>query len=136
MAKEVLEGPISATLARVIDGDTVEVVAHIWLGQEIRVAVRLHGIDAPERRARCEAEQVLATAATAFLQKLEGSQIVLTQITRGKFAGRVLADVHHVDLGDLGDALVGEGMARVYEGGSRVSWCSEPFVTGLTILDR
>jgi len=136
LAKEVLEGPISATIERVIDGDTLEVLAHIWLGQEVRVAVRLDGVDAPERRARCEAEQTLATAATVFLRRLEGSPVVLTHITRGKFAGRVLADVHHGDLGDLGAALIGQGMARVYDGGRRASWCPQPIALGQTIPDQ
>jgi len=136
LAKDALEGPIPATIERVIDGDTLEVLVHIWLGQEVRVAVRLAGVDAPERRARCEAEQALATAATAFLQRLEGNPVVLTHITRGKFAGRVLADVHHVDVGDLGAALIGEGMARVYDGGRRASWCPQPIALGQTIPDQ
>jgi micrococcal nuclease len=31
-AKDVLEGPVMAQVLRVIDGDTIEVAAHLWLG--------------------------------------------------------------------------------------------------------
>ena len=43
------KGPVAATVERVIDGDTIEVKAQIWIDQELRVAVRLAGVDAPER---------------------------------------------------------------------------------------
>ena len=47
-AEDVLPGPIPATIERVVDGDTIDVRARIWLGQEIVVRVRLAGLDAPE----------------------------------------------------------------------------------------
>jgi len=47
-----------------------------------------------------------------------------------------LADVHHGDLGDLGAALIGQGMARVYDGGRRASWCPQPIALGQTIPDQ
>lgn len=129
-AKEVLEGPIPATIARVIDGDTLEVLAHIWLGHEVRVVVRIAGIDAPEKRGRCLQERVLAVAATDYLAEFEGAQIFLTQVTTGKFAGRVLAHVHHADEGNLGQALIGVGLARTYDGGQRDDWCAQIMARG------
>ena len=50
------EGPVSADVVRVIDGDTFEANAQIWLGETIAVRVRVAGIDAPELHARCEDE--------------------------------------------------------------------------------
>ena len=41
-------GPVSATVSRIIDGDTFEASAMIWLDQQISVRVRIAGIDAPE----------------------------------------------------------------------------------------
>ena len=34
-----LAGPVSAEVLRVIDGDTIEVRAHIWLGHQVHLAV-------------------------------------------------------------------------------------------------
>ncbi len=125
VAAETLPGPIPATLVRVIDGDTVEVRARVWLGQDVTVSVRLIGIDAPELRGKCEAERVQAEAAAAYLQTLEGTQISLTNITNDKFGGRVQANIHHSETGALGASLMNAGFARPYDGGPRGSWCSE-----------
>jgi len=125
LAAEVLSGPIAATVTRVIDGDTVEVRARIWLGQDIQIAVRLAGVDAPELRGKCPEERIQAQAAAAHLQSLEGTQISLTNIQSDKFGGRVLADVFHTEMGALGPSLMKAGLARPYLGGRRGSWCSE-----------
>ncbi len=124
MAAEILPGPIPATLIRVIDGDTVEVRARIWLGQQVQVAVRLAGIDAPELRGKCPAERAQAEAAAAHLQPLEGTAISLTNVMNDKFGGRVQANLHHVEMGALGASLLNAGLARPYDGGRRGSWCS------------
>ena len=47
MAADTLPGPIQAEVLRVIDGDTIEVRAKIWLDQYIETNVRLAGLDAP-----------------------------------------------------------------------------------------
>ena len=61
---------VRATIIRVIDGDTVEVDARPWPAMTIRIAVRLRGYDAPERRGKCEAERIAASAASAALKRL------------------------------------------------------------------
>ncbi len=132
-AKETLAGPVPAVVERVIDGDTLAVVANIWLGQSIRIVVRIDGVDAPEMRGKCESERDLALAATNYLKPLEGERVLLTQIANGKFAGRVLARVSHAETGDLSDALVAAGMARIYSGGVRTSWCEAVIATGAAI---
>eukprot|EP00435_Cladocopium_sp_Y103_P078026 s1_g1765.t1 len=125
MAAEVLPGPIPATLVRVIDGDTVEVRARIWLGQQVQVAVRLAGIDAPELRGKCVVERDQAEAAAAHLLPLEGTEISLTNIANDKFGGRVRADIHHAEMGALAASLMDAGLARPYHGGRRSSWCTD-----------
>lgn len=49
-AAEVVAGPVRADVVRVIDGDTLAVTAHIWVGQSLATSVRIRGIDTPELR--------------------------------------------------------------------------------------
>lgn len=111
-AEEVLAGPVSATLVRVIDGDTLLVRARVWLDLEVVTRVRLRGVNAPELRARDGEERVRAAAARAFVAGLaEGAPLTLTEIGQDKYGGRVVARVA-VDGADLGAALLAGGHAR------------------------
>jgi len=121
---EALEGPVSATVNRVIDGDTIEVRAAIWLGQTLTIRVRIDGVDAPELEARCAEERRLALAARDFLaRRLEGAAVKLTQVEYDKYGGRVRADVADAK-GDIAAALLMSGHARAYHGERRVPWCA------------
>ncbi len=123
-ATETLPGPIPAQVVRVIDGDTLEVRARIWLGQEVSILVRLAGIDAPELRGRCDGEKRLAEEAKAYLRAMVGEgSVTLSEVRYGKFAGRVMARVGNAAGEDLSQALVAAGLARDYAGGRRQSWC-------------
>ena len=123
-ATEALPGPISAHVVAVVDGDTFDARARIWLDQEIRVRVRLIGIDAPELRAGCAAEKVLAERARDLLEaKIGEGRVVLRQIRHGKYAGRVLAEVTNAADEDLAEVLLAAGLARAYAGGARATWC-------------
>ncbi|GAA0572646.1 thermonuclease family protein [Caenispirillum bisanense] len=125
-AQEVLAGPVVAQVVRVIDGDSLQVRAHIWPGQHVETVVRLAGVDAPELRGRCPAERDLARAARDFLAAriaATGNTVVLTGIRHDKYGGRVLATVLAGDGGDLAAALDGHGLARLYDGGRRDPWC-------------
>ena len=124
VAGERLAGPVPALVTAVIDGDTLEVRARIWLGQEVTTRVRLAGIDAPETRSDCAQERVLAGRAAALLKaRLGQPEVRLYDIVYGKYAGRILARVETVDGEDLGRALLAAGLARVYAGGRRAPWC-------------
>ena len=119
-----LAGPIAATVLRVVDGDTLLVRAHIWVDQEVRVAVRLRGVDTPETRAGCAAERALAARAAEFTRRAVAKQRVrLSAVSGGKYFGRVLADVTTADGRALGPELVAAGLARPYESGARTGWC-------------
>jgi endonuclease YncB( thermonuclease family) len=73
LAAEALAGPVAGTVERVVDGDTIEVKAAIWLGQTLIIRVRIDGVDAPELEARCTEERKLALAARDFLaRRLQG----------------------------------------------------------------
>ena len=99
----------------VVDGDT------IWIdGQNVRIA----DIDTPEtQEPRCASELELGNRATARLHQLvnEG-EVTLASIDRDTDVyGRKLRIVS-VNGVSVGETLVGEGLARWYEGG-RKSWC-------------
>lgn len=122
---ERLAGPVPADLLGVVDGDTVDVRAHIWLGQTVETRVRLDGIDAPELRGDCAAERAAAAAAEHRLAALlGGGPVVLTDIRHGTWAGRVVARVTAPDGIDVAGALIAEGLAAPYDGrGGRPDWC-------------
>jgi endonuclease YncB( thermonuclease family) len=121
---EVVPGPVSARVLRVIDGDSIVVRARIWLGQDIDTQVRLDGVDAPEIRGKCERERRVAKQARDLVvAKIAGSMVVLSEIHYGKYAGRVVARVRTRGGEDLSTALLQAGLGRVYDGGRRSSWC-------------
>jgi micrococcal nuclease len=123
MAANGLDGPIPAQVVRVVDGDTLQVEARIWLGQSVDVRVRIDGIDTPELHGACDAERQAALAARAFLEKrLSDAAIQLRDVTYDKYGGRVLARVIDKD-GDVAAALIATGLARPYNGGQRQPWC-------------
>ncbi len=124
-----LAGPVPAEVLSVIDGDTIEVRAVIWLGQVVSTRVRLAGIDAPELRGKCARERTLAERARAYLLARLGdgdrAWVRLRDIRYGKYAGRVLARVETAGGEDLGRGLMAAGLARPYAGRARASWCEE-----------
>lgn len=129
-ARDMLPGPIPAQVLRVIDGDTLEVRARIWLGQDLTTFLRLAGVDAPEARGACADERALAAQATSFVRRALDSGdkpaiVTLYEVTHGKYAGRVVARVVVADGLDLGAALVAARLARPYDGGARVPWCQD-----------
>jgi micrococcal nuclease len=124
LASEGFDGPVSAQVTRVIDGDTFEASAAIWLGENINVHVRIAGIDAPELHARCDDERVKAESARDFLaHRIEGGEVRLTSVRYDKYGGRVDADVTDVR-GDVAAAMLKAGLARPYHGERREGWCS------------
>lgn len=125
-SRKALSGPIEAEVVDVYDGDTFTVDAYIWLDQQLRIKVRLNGIDTPELRTRCVTEKSLAKAArTHTLTRIGGKRVLLHDIQYGKYAGRVLARVLTPDGEDLASSLIKAGLARVYHGGKRTPWCAE-----------
>lgn len=122
---ERLHGPIEAEVLRIVDGDTVEVRARIWLGQTVTTLVRIDGIDAPERRARCPAEKAASDQATALVAEMLplGAMVRLHGVQTGKFAGRVVAGVETADGRNLAQVLLENRLVRPYDGRARAAWC-------------
>lgn len=124
-AKETLSGPIPAKVLRVIDGDTIVVRAHIWLGQTIESMVRIRGIDTPEIKGKCEFERQKAGEAKNFLEKtIDGKDIFLEQISYDKYGGRVVASIKTKNDKDLATEMINKGLAREYHGKTKQGWCN------------
>ena len=123
LADEALVGPVHAVVERIVDGDTVDVRAHIWLGQSLTVRVRIDGVDAPETRSDCADERRLAAAARDYLaRRLLNKEIRLVRVVYDKFGGRVRAEISDAE-GDIARALIAQGLARPYHGERRQPWC-------------
>lgn len=106
--------PGQARECRAVDGDTLH------CGED---RVRIAGMDAPELRGRCEAEQRLAEAATARLRGLVQGGVTLQETGQDRF-GRILAVVRDRNGVDVARILIGEGLARPFDGrGRREGWC-------------
>lgn len=121
-----IAGPVAASVVKVRDGDTVEVEAFVWPMQSVHVAVRLRGIDAPEKRGKCDGEKAAAARATARLTELVGTdRVYLSDIAGDKYFGRVLARLSVDGNDDLGRTLLKEGLVAPYKGGKRRDWCAD-----------
>ncbi len=119
-----LAGPVAAEVLRVVDGDTIEVRAHIWLGQEVTTLVRLGGVDAPELKGKCADERAAALRAKARIEeKLAGGDVTLRDIKFEKYAGRVMSRIEIAGGEDLARSLKADGFVRAYGGAKRLPWC-------------
>jgi len=124
LAREVLAGPMTVEVIRIIDGDTIVVRAHPWLGVFVETHVRLEGIDAPELHGRCDYEKDLAEQAKTRLAALLGAgEARISDIRNDKYGGRVRARVFDPAGVDVGAELVAAGLARPYHGERRQPWC-------------
>ena len=118
---EMIEGPVSAEIVRVVDGDTILVEASPWPQQTIEVYVRLRGIDAPELHSKCEAVRAEAERAQAALEDIipATGEVQLTRISGDKYFGRILADVTTPDGQNPAKVLLATGHAVTYNGGRK-----------------
>jgi len=121
---DALHQAVPIDVLRVIDGDTIEIRARIWLDQWLVTRVRLRGIDAPERRSRCPLEASQAEAAGRHLAALAAAEpVFLTELGQDKYGGRVVGRIVTASGVDLAGRMLADGQARAYAGGRRQSWC-------------
>ena len=116
-----IDGPVSADIVRVIDGDTVEVTAYPWPQQSVDVLVRIRGVDAPEMHAKCDLERENALKAKDRLSQFlsQPGRVYLTSISGDKYFGRVVADLGYANGADAASMLILEHLARPYDGGKK-----------------
>jgi endonuclease YncB( thermonuclease family) len=114
----------AAKIFRVYDGDSfyMNIILH---GKLTTFKCRLNKVDTPEMRSQNELEKELARIAKARVRGLINDKVVC--VTCGEFDkyGRVLVDIT-LDTGDdLGNILIKERLAFVYDGGTkRTDWVS------------
>ncbi len=114
-----------ARVLSVYDGDTVKVEAAMWPGLTWTGSVRVQGVDTPELRGKCDGEKRKAVAARAFVRERVGNRVTLVNVTKGKYAGRVVARIRLADGTDLTELLIQARHGRPYDGGRRRGWCGE-----------
>jgi len=115
-------------ILKVSDGDTV-VIAAPFLPAPLKpqLAVRIFGVDTPEKgfRGQCDKEKAAGEAASMFtkdaVKKTTKHQVVL--YGWDKFGGRVLGDIL-LDGYSLRQLLISNGHAREYYGDAKKSWCN------------
>lgn len=117
-----------AQIVRVNDGDTV-VISAPFLPAPLKpeLAVRIYGVDTPEKgfRAKCPQEDARGQAATKFTKDVVANsqkrQVILYDWD--KFGGRVLGDII-LNGQSLRSMLIQNGYAREYFGEAKQSWCN------------
>lgn len=116
-----------ANILKVSDGDTI-VIAAPFLPAPLKpqLAVRIFGVDTPEKgfRAKCESENKKGHEASEFTKKLvtTSQKRQVTLYAWDKFGGRVLGDII-LDGKSLRQQLIANGFAREYFGDAKQSWC-------------
>ena len=111
-------------IIRCYDGDTCTANlpgVHDFFGK--KMSVRIHGIDTPEIRGKCDMEKMKARDARDFLLDLIGKadQVDLMSCQKDKYFR--IGCTMLLDGKNVGDVLIEEGLARHYDGGKRQSWC-------------
>ena len=114
-------------ILRVSDGDTIVIEAP-FLPAPLKpeLAVRIFGVDTPEKghRAQCPQEDQRAQLASKWTSQLiaQGGKIQVTLYAWDKFGGRVLGDII-VNGQSVRAGLIQNGLAREYYGDAKQSWC-------------
>lgn len=115
------------TILNVSDGDTI-VIAAPFLPAPLKpqLAVRIFGVDTPEKghRAQCPQEAQRGEMASQFTKQMvsQGQKFQVTLYAWDKFGGRVLGDIL-VNGQSVRMSLIQNGFAREYYGEAKQSWC-------------
>ena len=118
--------PLKLTIARVIDGDTIQTSFPGLPPPLDKVEIRLFGIDTPEKgsRAKCDSEAALAQKATDNMKRmLKGAtNMEVHDYKWDKYGGRIDGKVF-VNGVDVQQEQIKAGLAVPYFGGTKQSWC-------------
>src|SRR6056300_1723815 len=107
-----------ATVTKVVDGDTIDVLIDLGFNVILKERIRLLGIDAPESRTKDLVEKQKGLAATKYLtnrlNECNNQIIIKTKFNKkGKF-GRVLGVIYD-DEQNLNLEMIANGHAIPYE---------------------
>ena len=110
----------SATLVKIVDGDTVDVVIDLGFNTTKKERVRLLGIDTPESATKDLAEKKLGLEAKEYItQWFVKNTPFRLQTTKDDKYGRILGVFTGLDGKTLNTRLVDEGYAWAYDGGTK-----------------
>jgi endonuclease YncB( thermonuclease family) len=118
-----------AVINRIIDGDTVVIQAN-YLPKPLKpeIAVRIYGVDTPEKgfRSKCPEEDAKGHAATDFTTAAikASTKRQVSLLEWDKYGGRVLGDII-LDGKSLRKMLIDQDMAREYFGDAKKPWCTQ-----------
>ena len=110
----------SATLVKIVDGDTVDVLIDLGFNTTKKERVRLLGIDTPESATKDLAEKKLGIEAKEYItQWFVKNTPFRLQTTKDDKYGRILGVFTGLDGKTLNTRLVDEGYAWAYDGGTK-----------------
>ena len=110
----------SATLIKIVDGDTVDVLIDLGFNTTKKERVRLLGIDTPESATKDLAEKKLGLEAKEYItQWFVKNTPFRLQTTKDDKYGRILGVFTGLDGKTLNDILVQNGYAWAYDGGTK-----------------
>ena len=110
----------SATLVKIVDGDTVDVLIDLGFNTTKKERVRLLGIDTPESATKDLAEKKLGLEAKEYItQWFVKNTPFRLQTTKDDKYGRILGVFTGLDGKTLNSCLVDEGYAWAYDGGTK-----------------
>ena len=110
----------SATLVKIVDGDTVDVLIDLGFNTTKKERVRLLGIDTPESATKDLAEKKLGLEAKEYItQWFVKNTPFRLQTTKDDKYGRILGVFTGLDGKTLNTRLVDEGYAWAYDGGTK-----------------
>ena len=110
----------SATLVKIVDGDTVDVLIDLGFNTTKKERVRLLGIDTPESATKDLVEKKLGLEAKEYIiQWFTKNTPFRLQTTKDDKYGRILGVFTGLDGKTLNSRLVDEGYAWAYDGGTK-----------------
>lgn len=107
-----------ATVVRVLDGDTAELIIDLGFTVKWKSTCRFYGINTPELNSKDENERMLANAAKDFTKKYlnDGSVILIKSKALDKY-GRPLVDIYCGENYNihLNDELIKADLAKIFK---------------------
>lgn len=118
-------GPYEAEYLGTTDGDTIDVILHVYPGMDITTTIRERSVDTPELRRVPECEKVIARQAKAFTKELMESAryITVEELGYGTFQPRMVGRIY-VNNKPLGSLLKEQGLAVDYDKRKDKEWCN------------
>lgn len=111
---------VDNTLGRdpITDGDTFRVIVDLGFRLQVSYAVRLNGIDTPERSTLAGRYVREVTRHWIALQ----NKLLVRSVAADKYEGRFVGVVYGDDGESLSDYLLENDLAKPYDGGRKLAW--------------